>query len=77
VSNEFFLGISEETYPGASRLVAEAFARAGFRPKILQMVERGYTILGLVAARCGVALVPESLQALPHGGVVNSAGQPR
>lgn len=70
LSNEFFLGIAEETYPGASRLVAEAFARAGFRPKILQMVERGYTILGLVAARCGVALVPESLQALPHEGVV-------
>jgi DNA-binding transcriptional LysR family regulator len=66
---EFFLGISEETYPGASRHVAEAFVRAGFRPKILQMVERGYTILGLVASRCGVAIVPETLQALPHAGV--------
>jgi len=69
LANEFFLGISEQTYPGASRQVAAAFVRAGFRPKILQMVERGYTILGLVAARCGVALVPASLQALPHAGV--------
>jgi DNA-binding transcriptional LysR family regulator len=70
LSNEMFLGISEETYPGAARHVADAFARAGFRPKILQMVERGYTILGLVAGRCGLALVPESLEALPHEGVV-------
>ena len=34
------------------------------------MVERGHTILGLVAANCGVALVPESLEALPHSGIV-------
>jgi DNA-binding transcriptional LysR family regulator len=69
LANDFFLGISEETYPGASQQVTDAFARAGFRPKILQMVTRGYTILGLVASRCGVALLPESLQALPHTGV--------
>jgi DNA-binding transcriptional LysR family regulator len=69
LANDFFLGISEQTFPGASRQVAEAFVRAGFRPKILQMVARGYTILGLVAGGCGVALVPESLQALPHAGI--------
>lgn len=69
LANDFFFGISEQTYPGASQQVADAFVRAGFRPKILQMVERGYTILGLVASRCGVALVPESLQALPHAGI--------
>jgi DNA-binding transcriptional LysR family regulator len=36
----------------------------------LQTVERGYTILGLVAGNCGVTLLPEALQALPHSGVV-------
>jgi DNA-binding transcriptional LysR family regulator len=70
LANDFFLGISAETYPGASRHVADACARAGFRPKFLQMVERGYTILGLVAGRCGVALLPESLKAMPHPGIV-------
>ena len=70
LANDFFLGISAETFPGASRHVADACARAGFRPKFLQMVERGYTILGLVAGRCGVALLPESLKALPHPGIV-------
>ncbi len=70
LTNDFFLGISEQTYPGASRYVTAACERAGFRPKILQMVERGYTILGLVASGCGVALLPESLKAMPHSGVV-------
>jgi DNA-binding transcriptional LysR family regulator len=36
----------------------------------LQTVERGFTILGLVAGNCGVTLLPETLQALPHPGVV-------
>jgi DNA-binding transcriptional LysR family regulator len=70
LADEFFLGISDQTYPAASRYVAEACQQAGFRPRFVQMVERGYSILGLVAARCGVALVPESLRAMPHPGVV-------
>ena len=70
LADDFFLGISTETFPGASRHVTEACARAGFRPRILQMVERGYTILGLVAGNCGVALLPESLKALPHPGII-------
>ena len=70
LADDFFLGISTETFPGASRHVTDACARAGFRPRILQMVERGYTILGLVAGNCGVALLPESLQALPHPGII-------
>jgi len=67
---DFFLGISEVTYSEACRHVMDACARAGFRPRILEMVERGYTILGLVAGQSGVALLPESLRALPHPGVV-------
>jgi DNA-binding transcriptional LysR family regulator len=70
LADEFFLGISDRTYPGASRQVLAACEEAGFRPKILQMVERGYTILGLVAGKCGVALLPESLKGLPHPGTV-------
>jgi DNA-binding transcriptional LysR family regulator len=68
--DDFFLMISEASYPGASRVVAEACRQAGFRPKILQAVERGYTIVGLVAAGCGVALLPEPVSKLPHDGVV-------
>jgi LysR family transcriptional regulator, benzoate and cis,cis-muconate-responsive activator of ben and cat genes len=70
LANDFFLGISEETYPDASHHVQEACRRAGFRPKVLQMVERGFTILGLVAGGGGVAILPKSLKAMPHAGVV-------
>jgi len=70
LAEDFFLGISDQSYPGAWRHVLEACDLAGFRPRTLQMVERGYTILGLVGARCGVALVPESLRDLPHDGIV-------
>ena len=34
------------------------------------MVERGYTILGLVAGHCGIALLPESSKALPHPSII-------
>ena len=70
LAQDFFIVISDQTYPGAARVVAEACRGAGFRPKTLQAVERGYTILGLVAGNCWVTLLPESLQALPHPGVV-------
>ncbi len=70
LADEFFLGISDQTYPAASRCVTHACEQAGFRPRFVQMVERGYSILGLVAAKCGIALVPESLKAMPHPGVV-------
>jgi DNA-binding transcriptional LysR family regulator len=70
LARDFFIVISEQTYPGAARFLKEACRQAGFRPRILQTVERGYTILGLVAGNCGVTLLPESLQALPHPGVV-------
>jgi DNA-binding transcriptional LysR family regulator len=70
LAQDFFFVISEQNYPGAARVVLEACAQAGFRPRILQAAERGHTILGLVAGDCGVALLPEPLRALPHPGVV-------
>jgi DNA-binding transcriptional LysR family regulator len=68
--NEVFLLISEEHFPGASQVMLHACAEAGFKPRTLQAAERGHTILSLVAAGCGVALLPEPLSALPHHDVV-------
>lgn len=70
LAGDFFLGIDEASFPGASKLVGHACAEAGFKPRLLQMAARGHTLLGMVAANCGVALLPETLKALPHAGVV-------
>jgi DNA-binding transcriptional LysR family regulator len=69
LEGEVFLLISEEHFPGASRVMREACRAAGFKPRTLE-VERGHTILSLVAAGCGVALLPEALRDLPHSNMV-------
>jgi len=68
--DELFLLISEDHFPGALRVMQEGCEAAGFCPRILSTAERGHTILGLVAAGCGVALLPDTLRALPHDGLV-------
>ncbi len=70
LSGELLIAISAESYPGAWKHVTMACEQEGFRPRTLQAGERGFTILGLVASGCGVAILPESLRALPHSGIV-------
>lgn len=70
LAQEVFLLISDEHFPGASQVMRRACAQAGFKPRTLQVAERGHTILGLVAAGCGVALLPEPLSELPHSNVI-------
>lgn len=70
LAREPFLMISSRTYPGAWELIMRACEQAGFRPGVRQNVERGYSIVGLVASTGAIALLPESLRSLPHPGVV-------
>jgi DNA-binding transcriptional LysR family regulator len=70
LADEVFLLISDAHFPGAAQVINAACAAAGFRPRALQTAERGHTLLNLVAAGCGVALLPEPLRSLPHSGVV-------
>jgi DNA-binding transcriptional LysR family regulator len=70
MEGEVFLLISDEHFPGASQVMLRASEKAGFKPRTLQVAERGHTILSLVGAGCGVALLPEPLTALPHANIV-------
>jgi DNA-binding transcriptional LysR family regulator len=70
LANELLIAISDGSYPGAWKCVLQACSQAGFSPRTLQAAERGFTILGLVASGCGIAILPESLRALPHPGIV-------
>jgi DNA-binding transcriptional LysR family regulator len=47
-----------------------ACSRAGFTPRVVQEAIQMQTILGLVAAGIGVALVPESMGRIPRDGVI-------
>jgi DNA-binding transcriptional LysR family regulator len=70
LANEIFLLISEDQFPGASGVMHQACEASGFKPRVLQVADRGYTLLGLVAAGCGIAILPETLRALPHESLV-------
>src|SRR3954468_13643344 len=61
LAQELFCVISDQNFPGAAQCANEACASAGFRPRILETAARGNIQLGLVAANCGVALMPEPL----------------
>ncbi|HVB74211.1 MAG TPA: LysR substrate-binding domain-containing protein [Ktedonobacteraceae bacterium] len=56
--------------PGLRSHILEACRRAGFIPKVAQEAWLMQTIIGLVAADMGVALVPASVQNLHRTGIV-------
>jgi len=70
LSHDLYCVISDESFPGAAKCAMDACAAAGFRPRVLETAARGNIQLGLVAANCGIALMPEPLAALPHPGVI-------
>jgi DNA-binding transcriptional LysR family regulator len=72
----FFIGISEQSYPGYRRWLTQTCRKVGFSPKVLQDAEIERTVLQAVAAGLGVALLPEQVKKLPHESVVFSELQP-
>jgi DNA-binding transcriptional LysR family regulator len=63
------------TYPRAAGIglywhVMDLCARAGFRPRVVQEVQEPTTIVGLVAAGIGVAIVPADTKFIQLEGVV-------
>jgi DNA-binding transcriptional LysR family regulator len=66
----FFIGMSENSYPGYRAWITSTCRQVGFTPKILQDVEIERTLLQSVAAGLGVALLPDQVKKLPHEDVV-------
>ena len=50
--------------------LVEACRQADFTPRILQDADREPAVIKFVAAKLGVALLPQQIQMLPHEGVV-------
>src|SRR5271165_557049 len=66
----FFVGMSENAYPGSNKWLVDACREAGFTPRILQDADREPAVISFVATGLGVALLPEQIKRLPHEGVI-------
>ena len=70
LKSSFFIGMSEESYPGYRHWLTETCRKVGFSPKVLQDAEIERTLIQAVAAGLGVAILPEQVKRLPHESVV-------
>ena len=69
-AGEAFVLVPQAHSPGFYDAVVDSCRRAGFAPRVTQEATEGQTILALVAAGLGVALVPAALKAWARPGVV-------
>ncbi|MFN6465784.1 MAG: LysR family transcriptional regulator [Nostoc sp. DedVER02] len=70
LANEPFILFPRILAPGLYDLIISVCQQAGFSPKVAQEAIQMQTIVSLVAAKMGVAIVPASLQNLQRIGVV-------
>lgn len=70
LTQESFILFPKAVGPNLYRQIIMLCAQAGFSPRIIQEVTPQPTMIGLVAAGMGIALVSESLQSISRPGVV-------
>jgi DNA-binding transcriptional LysR family regulator len=67
---EKFIGMSEETFPGCNDRIRDTCHKAGFTPNLHLFADSHASMIALVAAGQGVAIMPREAEALPHPKVV-------
>jgi len=70
LADEAFILFPRHLGPGLYDHIVTFCQQANFSPKVMQEAIQMQTIIGLVSAQMGVALVPASLQHLPRAGVI-------
>ncbi|UBF28230.1 LysR family transcriptional regulator [Kovacikia minuta CCNUW1] len=70
LANESFILFPATMGPVFYEQIIGSCQQAGFRPKVAQEAVQMQTIVGLVAAGLGIAIVPASLQNFPRSGVI-------
>ncbi|BAU09596.1 LysR family transcriptional regulator [Leptolyngbya sp. NIES-3755] len=76
LANESFILFPRSLGPGLYDQIISFCEQADFRPKVMQEAIQMQTIIGLISAEMGIALVPASLQNLQRVGVVYKPLQP-
>lgn len=69
LADQPFIMFSADAGTGVQSLVLDLCREAGFEPKTALQAREGSTIIGLVAAGCGIAILPESFNAIRIKGV--------
>lgn len=70
LANEPFVMYGDRTFLSVNEMLFDRCRAAGFRPREVQHVNEMQTLLALVSAGLGVALVPRSVEYLKWSGVV-------
>jgi DNA-binding transcriptional LysR family regulator len=70
LNNEFFILFPRHLGPKLYDQIVSSCQLAGFSPKVVQEAIQMQTIVSLVAAEMGIAIVPASLQNLQRTGVI-------
>ncbi|BAY07342.1 LysR family transcriptional regulator [Calothrix sp. NIES-2098] len=73
LADEFFIMFPRHLGSGLYDQIISLCQQANFSPNITQEANQMQTIIGLVSAGMGIAIVPSSLQNLQRGGVVYRA----
>lgn len=76
LADESFILFPRHLGPGLYDQIVNFCEQADFRPKVMQEAIQMQTIIGLISAEMGIALVPASLQNLQRVGVVYKPLQP-
>jgi DNA-binding transcriptional LysR family regulator len=66
---EFFVMYAQDAGTGIYPHIVRLCRERGFEPKVVQQARDASTILGLVAAGCGISILPESFQCVHIQGV--------
>ncbi|MGF1938888.1 MAG: LysR substrate-binding domain-containing protein [Nostoc sp. ChiQUE02] len=70
LASEKFIGMSEEKFPGRNDRIRDTCRCAGFMPNLHLFADSHASMIALVAAGQGVAIMPNEAEALPHPQVV-------
>lgn len=70
LATEKFIGMSEETFPGRNARIRDTCHKAGFTPNLCLFADSHASMISLVAAGQGVAVMPREAEKLPHPKVV-------
>lgn len=70
LATENFIGMSEETFPGRNDRIRNVCYCAGFVPNLYLFADSHASMIALVSAGRGVAIMPNEAASLPHPKVV-------